>query len=128
MMKLRAFAYLAQAVLLAILMSSSPANAQLQTGNLYGTVTYEASSLPGVTVTLAGSGAPQVQVTNEQGQFRFLGLGPGSYSLGAELEGFQSISYPNIVINIGRNTEIEVTLSPAVEDETFTEEPAEGSG
>lgn len=129
MAKLRALAYLAQIVLLAILLSGSPAHAQLQTGTLYGTVVDDQGSpLPGVTVTLAGMGAPQVQVTNAQGQFRFVGLGPGSYSLEAELEGFQSISYPNIGINIGRNTEIEVTLNPAVEDETFTEEPAEGSG
>jgi hypothetical protein len=91
--------------------------AQLQTGNLYGTVTDDkGAALPGVTVTLTGQGAPQVQVTNAQGQFRFLGLGPGNYDLKAELEGFSTIDYPNIVINIGRNTTIEVKLSPAVED------------
>jgi hypothetical protein len=48
----------------------------------------QGSALPGVTVTLAGLGAPEVQVTDAPGQFRFMGLGPGSYSLGAELEGF----------------------------------------
>ena len=129
MAKLRVFAYLPQIVLLAILLSGSPAHAQLQTGDLYGTVTDQGSALPGVTVTLAGLGAPQVQVTDAQGQFRFIGLGPGSYSLGAELEGFQSISYPNIGINVGRNTEIEVTLNPAVvEDEPFIEEPGDQSG
>jgi hypothetical protein len=126
--KLRAVAYLAQSILFAFLLSGFPAQAQLQSGNLYGTVIYQGSPLPGVTVTLAGGGAPQVQVTNEQGQFRFIGLSPGSYILEAVLEGFQSISYPNIGINVGRNTEIEVTLNPAVvEDETFTEEPAEES-
>jgi hypothetical protein len=68
-----------------------------------------------------------VQVTNAQGQFRFIGLSPGSYSLDAVLEGFDSISYPNIAISVGRNTEIEVTLNPAVVDEAFIEEPAEES-
>jgi hypothetical protein len=102
---------------LLLLAVGGTAFAQLQTGNLYGTVTDDkGASLPGVTVTLAGQGAPQVQVTNAQGQFRFLGLGPGSYSLKAELEGFSTIDYPNIVINVGRNTSIEVKLSPAVED------------
>src|SRR3954469_25884974 len=90
---------------------------QLQTGNLYGTVTDDkGAALPGVTVTLSGQGAPQVQVTNAQGQFRFLGLPPGSFDLKAELEGFSTIDYPNIVINIGRNTSIEVKLSPAPGD------------
>jgi hypothetical protein len=102
---------------LMLLVASGTAFAQLQTGNLYGTVKDDqGAALPGVTVTLTGGGAPQVQVTNAQGQFRFLGLGPGSYALKAELEGFSTIDYPNIVINVGRNTEIEVTLSAAVED------------
>ena len=55
-----------------------------------------------------------------------IGLSPGSYSLDAVLEGFDSITYPNIAISVGRNTEIEVPLNPAVvEDEAFIEEPAE---
>ena len=102
---------------LLFLAAGGSAFAQLQTGNLYGTVTDEPGApLPGVTVTLTGGGAPQVQVTNAQGQFRFLGLGPGSYSLKAELEGFSTIDYPSIVINVGRNTNIEIKLSAAVED------------
>jgi hypothetical protein len=102
---------------LLLLVAGGTAFAQLQTGNLYGTVKDDqGAALPGVTVTLTGGGAPQVQVTNAQGQFRFLGLAPGSYTLKAELEGFSTIDYPNIVINIGRNTTIEVTLSAAVED------------
>jgi len=100
-----------------LLLVAGAAHAQLQNGSLYGTVTDDkGASLPGVTVSLAGGGAPQVQVTNAQGQFRFLGLSPGSYSLKAELEGFSTIDYPNITINVGRNTSIEVKLSPAVED------------
>src|SRR3954471_20808070 len=102
---------------LLLLAVGGTAFAQLQTGNLYGTVTDDkGASLPGVTVTLTGQGAPQVQVTNAQGQFRFLSLPPGNFDLKAELEGFSTIDYPNIVINVGRNTTIEVKLSPAVED------------
>ena len=96
------------------------AHAQLQTGNLYGTVKDQSdSALPGVTVTLSGQGAPQLQVTNAQGAFHFLGLSPGSYDIKAELEGFSTVDYPNIAINIGRNTSIEVKLQSAVE-ETIT--------
>ncbi|HXT51508.1 MAG TPA: TonB-dependent receptor, partial [Thermoanaerobaculia bacterium] len=101
----------------ALLLMSLPAAAQLQTGNLYGTVTdQQGVALPGVTATLSGQGAPQIQVTNAQGQFRFLNLSPGGYALKAELEGFSTIDYPNISINVGRNTTIEVTLQAAVED------------
>ena len=73
-----------------LLLTAGSAFAQLQTGNLYGTVTdNQGEALPGVTVTLAGKGAPQVQVTNADGQYRFLSLSPGRYELTAELEAQQ---------------------------------------
>ena len=105
---------------LLLLVVGGTAFAQLQSGNLYGSVVDDkGAALPGVTVTLTGGGAPQVQVTNAQGQFRFLGLPPGSNHLSAQLEGFSSVEYPNISIAVGRNTTIEVTLQPAIE-ETIT--------
>jgi carboxypeptidase family protein len=106
------------ALVAALLMATTP-SAQLQSGNLYGTVVDEQGSpLPGVVVKLAGGGAPQTQVTDAQGQFRFLSLAPGQYRLTCELEGFATREYPNVNINVGRNTTIEVTLSAAVEDVT----------
>src|SRR5688572_29941883 len=79
-----------------LVLGGGAAFAQLQTGNLFGTVVDEQGSpLPGVTVTLTGQGAPQVQVTDAQGVFRFPSLGPSSYQLKAELEGFSTIEYPN---------------------------------
>ena len=105
------------AVAAMLLLVGVPGFAQLQSGNLYGTITDDqGAALPGVTVTLSGQGAPAVQVTDAQGRFRFLGLSPGSYRLDAQLEGFSSVEYPNITVNVGRNTEIEVTMNAAVED------------
>ena len=99
-----------------VVLVAGVAVAQLQTGNLYGSVSDDQGSpLPGVSIAIAGTGA-QSQVTDEQGRFRFIGLSPGSYDLTAELEGFGPISYPNIGINIGRNTEISVTMNAAVTD------------
>jgi len=90
-----------------LLLVGGAAFAQLQSGNLYGSVVDDKGApLPGVTVTLSGAGAPQVQVTNAQGQFRFLGLPPGTLHLTAQLEGFSSVEYPNINIAVGRNTTI----------------------
>jgi hypothetical protein len=89
---------------------------QLQTGNLYGEVTDpRGNPLPGTTVILSGNGsAPQVQVTNAQGQFRFLGLMPGTYNVKAELEGFATVNDPSVVIYLGRNTSLPITLQPAI--------------
>jgi len=101
-----------------LLLLALPALAQLQSGNLYGTVKGpNGAILPGVTVTLTGSGAPQVQVTDAQGRFRFPGLAPASdYAVKAELQGFSPLESTGIVINVGRNTDIELQLSAAVED------------
>jgi hypothetical protein len=93
------------------------ASAQEDTGNVYVVATDgQGAALPGVTVTLEGQGAPRVQVTNAQGQVRFLGLDPGAWSLTAELEGFSTVEYPAIDVRIARNTNLEVTLSEAVEE------------
>lgn len=96
------------------------AHAQLQTGNLYGTVEdTNGTALPGVTLTVSGLGAPLTQASNAEGQFRFLGLSPGTYHLQAELAGFSSVDFSDVVIGVGRNTTIAVTLNAAVE-ETIT--------
>jgi hypothetical protein len=70
-------------------------------------------------VTLSGYGAPRVQVTNAQGEVRFLNLDPGSYQLSSELDGFATVEYPNVGVRVGRNTSLEITMSAAVE-ETIT--------
>jgi hypothetical protein len=108
------------AVACALLLTAGAAGAQLTSGSLFGkTVDNQGAAIPGVTVTLTGQGAPQVQVTDAQGQFRFPGLPPGFHHLRAELDGFSSVEHPSVEINIGRSTSIEVEMSPALE-ETIT--------
>jgi hypothetical protein len=106
---------LAIAVLLAAL--AAPAAAQLQTGNLFGIVKGpDGTPLPGVTVTVSGGGAPATQVTDGRGEVRFPGLAPGSYDLHAELDGFSPFEHEGLTINVGRNTTVEVTLTPGFTD------------
>ena len=89
----------------------------LLTGNLFGTVVdQQGEPLPGVTVILSEIGAPQIQITNAEGQFRFLDLSPGKYTVTAQLEGFSTVEYPNVEINVGRNTSLEIKMSPATEE------------
>src|SRR3984893_18994338 len=100
-----------------LVLSAGAAMAQLQSGNLYGKVSDQpGAALPGVTVTLDTGEAPQVQVRNAQGKFRFLSLAPATYKIKAELQGFSPVEYPRIVINVGRNTNIDLTMNSAVED------------
>src|SRR5215203_2206747 len=96
---------------LLLLVLALPALAQIQSGNLYGTaVGPDGQPMPGVTVALTGVGAPQTTVSDAQGQFRFLGLSPGLYSVESQLEGFAPDRREQIEVNVGRNTEVTMTL------------------
>jgi len=89
--------------------------AQVQSGNIFGKVQgKDGSALPGVTVTLTGVGAAQNTVTDASGNFRFINLSPGSYSLKAELAGLGSSTRNGIDVNLGRNADVTLTLNPAV--------------
>lgn len=100
-----------------LLWMAGPAVAQLQTGDLYGTVIGEdGAPLPGVTVTVEGIGSPKVLVTDERGEFRALSLYPGTYKVAAELQGYSKLEYPDIGVRVGGKTSIEITLSTSVQD------------
>src|SRR6202163_4056381 len=91
------------------------AHAQLQSGNIYGTVkAKDGSVLPGVTVTLTGVGAPQTFITDASGNFRFINLSPGSYSVKAELAGMGTAVRNNLRVSVGQNNDVELVISPVV--------------
>src|SRR5262245_6872434 len=88
---------------------------QTPTGSIFGTVDgNDSAALPGVTVTLSGVGAPQTTVSDAQGRFRFLNLSPGAYTLKAELAGYGTATRSGVSVNIGRNSEVAMTLNPSV--------------
>jgi hypothetical protein len=96
---------------LALLFASGIALGQAQTGNIYGRATDEqGGALPGVSVTLKGVSAPLTQVTNVNGEVRFLNLSPATYELEFSLQGFQKINRKNVVAAVGKNTEIDVKM------------------
>ena len=82
-------------------------------GNLYGTVLDESNqSLPGVTVTLLGPGAAQTATTASNGDFRFLNLSPGNYSVTLERSGFQTVRR-EVSIALGQNAVFTITMPVA---------------
>lgn len=103
-----------------LIATSGAAVAQLQTGSLYGIVLDpERAPLPGATVTLSGVGVAQTQLSDAQGRFRYVGLAPGTYRLQAHLDGFSPIEVDNLIVHVGRNTDVEVSLPPGIA-ETMT--------
>jgi hypothetical protein len=91
--------------------------AQFQTGNIYGKVqAKDGSVLPGVTVTLTGVAAPATTVTDAQGNFRFLNLSPGTYTLKAELAGYGTATRAGVGVRVGANSDVTLTLNPSVSE------------
>ncbi len=89
--------------------------AQYQTGNIYGKVqAKDGSALPGVTVTLTGVGAPQANATDALGNFRFINLAPGTYSLKAELAGYGTATRVGLTARVGQSSDVTMTMNPAV--------------
>jgi len=100
-----------------LLLFGSTLYGQFQSGNIYGRVqAKDGSVLPGVTVTLTGIGAPQTEVTDSQGNFRFINLAPGAYALKAELAGYGTASRTGINVRIAANADVTLTLNPSVSE------------
>ncbi len=98
-----------------------PLWAQKRTGNIYGRVTDETGTpLPGVAVTISGEFiAPLTMITGSEGRFRFLSLPPGKYDLKFELPGFKTEVRKGIIVQVGKDVVINVTLKPAKIKETI---------
>src|SRR5437879_7318188 len=104
-------------VALCIALFAVSAFAQFQTGNIYGKVqAKDGSALPGVTVMLTGVGAPQTTVSDGLGNFRFLSLSPGTYSIKADLAGYGVATRSGVGVRVGANADVPMTLNPSVSE------------
>ncbi len=107
----------------AILQLAGSAHAQLVTGTIIGTVTDQSRAvLPGVTATITSPvmpGGPSSVVTDEQGRYRFAGLGPGSYTLKIVLAGFSEY-VEELRVTAGGTVERNMSLTVATVAETIT--------
>lgn len=100
-------------VILAVLLAlvATGVSAQSLVGTINGKVVDEQGAvLPGVTVTLTGRQGAVPTVTDERGEFRFVGLNPGVYEVKAELAGFTPRTESGVDVAIGRNIAVNFTL------------------
>jgi len=96
---------------LAFLAVAAGLSAQQTTGNIFGYVEDEQQGrLPGVTVTLSGPTPAQPQTTDARGEYRFLNLSPGNYTLTYGMQGFSKVTKPDVQVAVGQNTQSTATL------------------
>ena len=115
----RPLASLIAGVVVAVMIAA--AAAQSNVGFIRGVVTDSSGAvLPGVGVTLRQSGArDRKTVTNEKGEFSFLGIGPGRYEVTCELAGFTTRSM-SVDVAAGATVDLAVQLPVASLAETVT--------
>ena len=91
---------------------AGPAHAQA-IGSIFGKVTDASGGvLPGVTVTVTGTGLqqPLVATTSESGTYQFPSVPIGTYTVTFELSSFKKAVRPNVVITTGFNAGIDQKL------------------
>ncbi len=106
-----------------VLVSALNAQVTRQTGSVRGTVTEsDGEAIPGVTVTATG---PKLigsisDITDVNGNFRLVGLPPGTYEILVELEGFKSIRQEQVTVQTGMTITLNFTLEPSTIAEEIT--------
>lgn len=99
------------ALLVAAVCAGRPAAAQTLTGTITGRVVdQQGGALPGTTVTVTGKTGAQTQVTDARGEFRFVGLSIGNYSVRAELPGFSKREEQSLDLGIGNTIDLRLEL------------------
>ena len=111
------------ALILVVLVLAVSLPAQQRTGTIYGRIVdTQGKPLPGVAVTLSGPLTASMRtVSNGSGIFRFLAIYPGrDYSVKAELVNFKTVNRANVIVTIGANAAINLTLEAGKLEEQVT--------
>jgi hypothetical protein len=98
------------------------AHGQATTGELTGRVVDAAGAIvPGVTITLRSptTGLLRSAVTNESGEYLFVLVPPGAYTVSAELTGFRKVERPDVLIAVGTRQTLPLRLEVGAITETM---------
>src|SRR5258708_39619121 len=101
--------------------------AQKTTGDIDGTVTDQSGAvLPGcaLTQTNQATGAVRKAASNAQGNFSFLTLTVGTYTINATKEGFKALSQKDVEVHVSTVTTTTLGLEVGAATETVTVEAA----
>ena len=112
-MRQRVFARLLT-VLCALHLCAAAAFAQFDSATVLGFISDQTgAAMPGVTVTLTNpaTGISTTAVSDERGQYQFLNVRIGTYSLKAELQGFTTAIAENFTVAVNARQRVDLALS-----------------
>ncbi len=102
------------AVLCALHLCGAAAFAQFDSATVLGFISDQSgAAMPGVTVTLTNpaTGIATTAVSDERGQYQFLNVRVGTYSLRAELQGFTTAIADRFTVTVNARQRVDLSLS-----------------
>src|SRR4051794_15851718 len=104
-----------------LLLVAAGAYAQGTTGALTGTVSQAGANLPGVTVTISSPAlqGTRTTVTNENGDYNFPAIPPGTYKVTFSLSGLTDV-VKNAQVNLLDTTHVDVDMKVTAVNEAIT--------
>src|SRR5258708_9031906 len=108
---------------LGVLLLCWPMLSQGSLGRILGTVTDQSGGVvSGATVTVADTdrGVTKTLVTNDAGEYSAPTLNPGTYKVRGEAKGFKTIERDNVVLEVGKEVRVDLSLAPGAVSDTIT--------
>jgi hypothetical protein len=106
-----------------LLLTGLPLFAQTNQGTIQGGV-YDQSggAIVGAKVTVldVARGISRVFTTDSAGQYVAVNLTPGMYTVRGEDIGFQNLEHANVLVEVGENVRVDLTLQPGAQTQTVT--------
>jgi hypothetical protein len=117
-------------IVMTAMISSPQLHAQADRGGIKGVAQdTRSASVPRAKITLKNeaTGVSANAESDSSGQFSFLNLAPGLYSVTAEATGFDTSVQQHVVVGVGSTVAITVTLQPGAVQQTVTVSAASAS-
>ena len=92
-------------------------------GRILGSVTDQSGGvISGATVTVLDTqrGVARTLTTDEAGAYNAPTLIPGNYTVRAEAKGFKKIERQNVVLEVGKEVRVDLTVQPGEQSQTIT--------
>ena len=104
-----------------VLAGAAFAQAQASSADLVGTVVDQTGAvIPGATITVRNSatGIGRSAISDSNGEYKFIGLPPGTYQVTAEAATFKTIVIDDVKLTVGQRAELKIPLEVGGQDVT----------